>query len=133
VVYAMLDLRQRGEDVRCYVRDLEKWAISSLARFGIKGEIRPGRVGIWVDRENGKEDKIGAIGVRIRHWVTFHGLALNVTPELSHFTGIVPCGISEHGVTSLKDLGVAASMDDLDAALIETFAEVFGSALTPVS
>jgi lipoyl(octanoyl) transferase len=129
VVYAMLDLKTRGEDVRCYVRDLERWAIDALATFGVKGEIRPGRVGIWVERGPGKEDKIGAIGVRVRHWVSFHGLALNVAPDLSHFTGIVPCGITQHGVTSLKDLGKTASMADLDAALIHSFEKVFGSPL----
>ncbi len=129
VVYVVLDLKKRGEDVRCYVRDLESWAIAALARFGVNGEIRPGRVGIWVDRGNGHEDKIGAIGVRVRHWVSYHGLALNVAPDLAHFSGIVPCGITDQGVTSLAKLGIAASMSDMDAALIETFSEVFGMPL----
>lgn len=131
VVYVVLDLKQRGEDVRCFVRDLESWAITALARFGVSGEIRPGRVGIWVARGDGREDKIGAIGVRVRRWVSYHGLALNVAPDLSHFSGIVPCGISDQGVTSLADLGVAASMADMDAALTETFSDVFGSPLLP--
>tara|TARA_R110000868_G_scaffold177472_16_gene416471 strand:+ start:106 stop:771 length:666 start_codon:yes stop_codon:yes gene_type:complete len=129
VVYVVLDLKKRGEDVRCYVRDLESWAIAALARFGVTGEIRPGRVGIWVDRGNGSEDKIGAIGVRVRHWVSYHGLALNVAPDLTHFSGIVPCGITDQGVTSLANLGITASMADMDAALIETFTEVFGMPL----
>jgi lipoyl(octanoyl) transferase len=129
VVYVVLDLKQRGEDVRCFVRDIERWAIAALARFGVTGEMRPGRVGIWVARADGREDKIGAIGVRVRRWVSYHGLALNVAPNLSHFSGIVPCGISDQGVTSLADLGVAASMADMDAALIETFQDVFGTPL----
>jgi lipoyl(octanoyl) transferase len=129
VVYALLDLKTRGEDVRCYVRDLEKWAIQALAALGVTGEIRPGRVGIWVERGPGKEDKIGAIGVRVRHWVSYHGIALNVNPDLSHFTGIVPCGITTHGVTSLKDLGKPADMAALDKALIAAFEDVFASPL----
>ena len=129
VVYVVLDLKKRGEDVRCYVRDLESWAIAALARFGVTGEIRPGRVGIWVDRGNGSEDKIGAIGVRVRHWVSYHGLALNIAPDLTHFSGIVPCGITDQGITSLANLGITASMADMDAALIETFTEVFGMPL----
>jgi lipoyl(octanoyl) transferase len=132
VVYAMLDLQRRGEDLRCYVRDLESWAVSALARLGVRGEIRPGRVGIWVERGMGREDKVGAIGVRVRHWVSYHGMALNVAPDLSHFSGIVPCGISEHGVTSLKDLGKTASMADMDAALTSTFEDVFGAKLVKV-
>jgi lipoyl(octanoyl) transferase len=129
VAYVMLDLKNRGEDVRCYVRDLEKWAIQALAALGVKGEIRQGRVGIWVEREAGREDKIGAIGVRVRHWVSYHGLAINVAPDLSHFSGIVPCGITAHGVTSLKDLGKPASMADLDKTLINGFEAVFASKL----
>ncbi len=129
VVYAMLDLKLRGCDVRAYVRDLEEWMIVSLARFGVTGERREGRVGIWVVRKEGpnkmREDKIGAIGVRVRKWVGFHGLALNVAPDLSHFSGIVPCGISEHGVTSLQDLGVEVSLGEVDKTLRETFDEVF--------
>lgn len=130
VAYAMLDLKLRGSDVRAYVHDLEEWMIRTLARFDVKGERREGRVGIWVTRKDslggGREDKIGAIGVRVRKWVSFHGMALNVNPDLSHFTGIVPCGISEHGVTSLFDLGVQASMADVDRELRSVFEEVFG-------
>ncbi|MGE5548362.1 MAG: lipoyl(octanoyl) transferase LipB [Solirubrobacterales bacterium] len=126
VAYVMLDLKKRGGDVRGYVRDLEEWIIRTLARFTVRGERRDGRVGIWVERGLGREDKIAAIGVRVRHWVTFHGIALNVDPDLSHFSGIVPCGIREHGVTSLWDLGNTPTMEDVDSALIATFPEVFG-------
>jgi len=125
VAYAMLDLKLRGSDVRAYVHDLEEWMIRTLATFGITGLRREGRVGIWVVRPDGGEDKIGAIGVRVRKWVSFHGLALNVNPDLGHFSGIVPCGIAEHGVTSLHALGVKASMDDVDKALRDVFTEVF--------
>ena len=126
VVYLMLDLKRRKPDVRAYVRDLEDWLIHAFAEFGIRGERRADRVGIWVDRGGGREDKIAAIGVRIRHWVTFHGIALNVDPDLSHFSGIVPCGVRGHGVTSLADLGISVSMDEADAALKRSFREVFG-------
>ena len=126
VAYVMLDLKARGPDVRAYVHNLEEWLIRTLARFVVKGERRPGRVGIWVDRGGGREDKIAAIGVRVRHWVSFHGVALNLDPELTHFQGIVPCGIREHGVTSLWDLGLTPTMEDLDCALMGTFPEVFG-------
>ncbi len=125
VGYVMLDLRQRGGDVRKFVHDLEEWLIRTLAHFNVKGERREGRVGIWVVRGN-REDKIAALGVRVRRWVTFHGVALNVEPDLSHFTGIVPCGIKAHGVTSLADLGITATMADVDVALRSSFAEVFG-------
>jgi lipoyl(octanoyl) transferase len=129
VGYVMLDLKQRGGDVRGFVRDLEEWLIRTLARFNIKGERRDGRVGIWVAREakglKAREDKIGAIGVRVRRWVTFHGVSLNVDPDLTHFTGIVPCGISEHGVTSFHDLGLLVSMTDVDVAMKAAFEEVF--------
>ena len=125
VGYVMLDLKRRTGDVRAYVRDLEEWLIRTLARFDVKGERRDGRVGIWVSHD-GREDKIAALGVRIRHWVTFHGVSLNVDPDLSHFSGIVPCGIREHGVTSLADLGLKVSMADVDAALRESFREIFG-------
>ncbi len=124
VAYVMLDLNRRGRDVRVYVRNLEEWLIRTLNRFDVKGERRDGRVGIWVAHD-GTEEKIAAIGVRIRRWVTFHGVALNVAPDLSHFAGIVPCGISSFGVTSLKALGVGASMDEVDAAMKDTFNEVF--------
>jgi lipoyl(octanoyl) transferase len=125
VAYTMLDLRQRRQDVRRYVADLEDWIIRTLARFNVRGERREGRVGVWVAREGGREDKIAAIGVRIRHWVSFHGISINVEPDLTHYAGIVPCGIAEHGVTSLVDLGLPVTMTDLDLALAETFEEVF--------
>jgi lipoyl(octanoyl) transferase len=125
VGYVMLDLKRRKPDVRAYVHDLEQWLIETLALFNVKGERREGRVGIWVVRGN-KEDKIAALGVRIRKWVTFHGVALNVDPDLSHFNGIVPCGISGHGVTSLADLGIMVSMADADVALKQAFRTVFG-------
>jgi lipoyl(octanoyl) transferase len=130
VAYVMLDLDARGRDVRKFVEALEEWLIRTLARLGVAGERRAGRVGIWVARPGGREDKIAAIGVRIRRWVSYHGVALNVSPDLSHYSGIVPCGISEHGVTSLADLGISASMDDVDAALADAFEEVFGTQLT---
>jgi lipoyl(octanoyl) transferase len=125
VGYVMLDLKRRRADVRAYVRDLEEWLIRTLAAFNVKGERRDGRVGIWVAR-GAREDKIAAIGVRVRRWVTFHGVSLNVDPELSHFSGIVPCGVSEHGVTSLHDLGLAVTMADVDVAMKAAFGEVFG-------
>ena len=126
VVYVMLDLVRRGEDVRCYVHHLEEWGIRTLARFGVTGERREGRVGIWVSRPGIGEAKIAAIGVRVRRWVTYHGMAINIDPDLDHYSGIVPCGIAEHGVTSLADLGIVATTADVDAALSATFAEVFG-------
>lgn len=128
IAYVMLDLARRGRDVRCHVHRLEEWIIRTLARFDIKGERRDGRVGIWVARRGGEEEKIAAIGVRVRHWVTYHGMALNVDPELDHYRGIVPCGIAEHGVTSLAALGVATTMEEVDTALRATFAEVFEAA-----
>ncbi len=130
VVYVMLDLKarggSRGGDVRGFVHDLEQWIILTLADFGVTGERRQGRVGIWVVREGSREDKIAAIGVRVRKWVTYHGISLNVAPDLSHYDGIVPCGIAGHGVTSLKDLGIEASMEDVDAALRTAWDKVFG-------
>jgi len=128
VAYVMLDLKRRGADIRQYVRTLEEWLIRTLDRFTVKGERRDGRVGIWVDRGGGREDKIAAIGVRVRHWVSFHGVALNVDPDLGHFSGIVPCGISRHGVTSLWDLGLTPTMPEVDGALIEAFADLFETA-----
>lgn len=130
VGYVMLDLNQRGRDVRQFVRDLEEWMIVTLSAFGVNGERRDGRVGIWVDRGRhgglpGKEDKIAAIGVRLRRWVSFHGTSLNICPDLSHYDGIVPCGISQHGVTSLQDLGIDATVEDVDVALREAFETVF--------
>ena len=125
VAYPMLDLKRRKPDVRKYVHDLEEWLIRTLAQFNVKGERREGRVGIWVARGKGREDKIAAIGVRVRRWVTFHGVSLNVDPDLAHFDGIVPCGVREHGVTSLADLGIVASMADVDVAMKRAFEEVF--------
>jgi len=126
VAYVMMDLKLRGSDVRAYVHDLEEVMIRTLAKLDVIGERREGRIGIWVERSDGTENKIGAIGVRVRKWVSFHGLALNVDPDLSHFSGIIPCGITDHGVTSLKDLGVETTMDEVDYLLRETFEEVFG-------
>jgi lipoyl(octanoyl) transferase len=125
VGYAMLDLKNRKPDVRAYVQDLEQWLIETLAQFNVKGERREGRVGIWVQRGL-KEDKIAALGVRIKRWVTFHGVALNVDPDLTHFSGIVPCGIKAHGVTSLADLGIMVSTADVDVALKQSFQKIFG-------
>ena len=133
VAYVLLNLNVRGKDIKKYVHNLELWAIKTLSKYDIVGETRNGRVGIWVQRleqpllSNGAipEDKIAAIGVRLRKWVTFHGLSINFDPELSHFDGIVPCGISEHGVTSLIDLGVKTKIDELDNNLKESFEEIF--------
>ena len=127
VAYVMLDLGRRGADVRRFVASLEEWLIRALARFNVRGERREDRVGVWVRRpERGSEDKIAAIGVRVRRWVTLHGVALNVHPDLGHFAGIVPCGVSGHGVTSLVDLGLVVSMAEADVALRAAFEEVFG-------
>lgn len=131
VAYVMLDLKLRGSDVRAFVHDLEEWLIRALATFNVTAERRDGRVGLWVARgapsnPARREDKIAAIGVRVRRWVSFHGVSLNVEPDLSHFDGIVPCGISEHGVTSLWDLGNTATMYEADSALRVAFEEVFG-------
>ena len=133
VVYVMLDLNKRGKDVKKFVENLEAWIIHTLAEFNVVGQSRNGRVGIWVERPdkpkniNGliEEEKIAAIGVRLRKWITFHGLSINLDPDLSHFQGIVPCGIKEHGVTSLVDLGLPISMTDLDIALSKAFSKVF--------
>ena len=131
VAYVMLDLNRRGRDVRLFVHRLEAWLIRALERFGVRGERRVGRVGIWIDRSAwngrpGQEDKIAALGIRLRHWISFHGIALNVEPDLGHYAGIVPCGIAEHGVTSLVDLGLTVTMDEVDAALKAAFVEMFG-------
>lgn len=127
VGYVMLDLRKRGPDVRAYVHGLEAWLIAALDRLGVRVETRADRIGLWVpDRRTGTEAKIGAIGVRVTRWITWHGFALNVEPELSHFDGIVPCGVREHGVTSLAALGITASMAEVDAALMATFGEAVG-------
>ncbi len=130
VAYVMLDLNHRGRDVRAFVRGLEQWIVGALGEFGVPAGTREGRVGVWVERHGpgwSREDKIAAIGVKVRRWVSFHGISLNVEPDLSHFAGIVPCGIQEHGVTSLVDLGVPATLDEADAALKTSFRRVFGA------
>lgn len=130
VVYTMLDVRRRTGDVRAFVRALESWVVDTLAAFGVRGETRPDRVGVWVRRPGSgddSEDKIAAIGIRIRRWISFHGLSLNVSPDLTHFGGIVPCGVRRHGVTSLDDLGCAVTMADVDAALAEVFQRKMGA------
>ena len=135
VIYVMLDVSKRGRDVRCFVRDLEAWVIATLAEFNVKGEIRPGRVGVWVVRPDKpplpdgspREDKIAAIGIRLRRWISFHGISINVEPDLAHFDGIVPCGIRDHGVTSLVDLGLPVTMQDVDVALQRTFGDIFAT------
>lgn len=129
VAYVMLDLNRRGRDVRAFVGALEGWVIETLDGFNVRGETRTDRVGVWVRRPHkgtGVEDKIAAIGIRLKRWVSLHGLSINVEPELAHFDGIVPCGIAGHGVTSLVDLGLPMTLADLDVALAETFMEVFG-------
>ena len=133
IAYTMLDLNKRGKDVRKYVHSLEEWIIQTLAEFDIKGERRKDRVGVWVVRDDKPpsssgqflEDKIAAVGVRLRKWMSFHGIAINVNPNLNHYKGIVPCGIQQHGVTSLADLGLKVTIEDLDKALIKTFNNVF--------
>ena len=135
VVYTLLDLNRRNRDVRAFVAGLENWVIATLAEFQVRGEKRPGRVGVWVVRPDRPptpdgtpaEDKIAAIGIRVRRWVTFHGLSINVEPDLSHYSGIVPCGIAAHGVTSLVDLGLPVTMEDLDLALRRTAAPFVGA------
>ncbi len=130
VAYVMLDLRARRRDVRAFVAALETWIIDALARFNVEGQIRQDRVGVWVERRTAgappREDKIAAIGVKLRRWVSFHGISLNVEPDLSHFDGIVPCGVTQHGVTSLVDLGLPVTLGEADAALKAAFIEVFG-------
>ena len=126
----MLDLRKRGRDVSAFVRGLEQWIIDTLAVFDVTAEQRCGRVGVWVVREDGREEKIAAIGVRLKKWVSFHGISINVDPDLSHFSGIVPCGIQEHGVASLASLGKDVSLEDLDTALKSCFETIFGPTLS---
>lgn len=126
VAYVMLNLKRRGSDVRAFVTGLEQWIIATLDQFNIKGERREERVGVWVTRGD-REDKIAALGIRLRHWVSYHGISINVDPDLTHFDGIVPCGINQHGVTSLVDLGLPAVMADLDIALKSKFIDVFGA------
>lgn len=133
VVYTMLDLNRRGRDIRAFVQSLEHWVIDALAEFNLRGQIRPGRVGVWITRPEKpplpdgslREDKIAAIGIKLRKWISFHGISINVEPDLDHYNGIVPCGISGHGVTSLVDLGLPVGMGDLDAALRRSFARHF--------
>jgi len=137
VAYVMLNVGARGRDVRKFVQALEAWVIAALAEFNVTGEIRQGRVGVWVQRPDQppnpdgtpREDKIAAIGIRLRRWVSFHGISINVEPDLTHFTGIVPCGITDHGITSLVDLGLPVTMADLDAALIRQFGASFQSTI----
>jgi lipoyl(octanoyl) transferase len=126
IAYVMLDLKKRGSDIGAYIQDLEDWMILALQSFGVEAQKRQGRVGLWVDRGGGREDKIAAIGVRVRRWVTFHGVALNVDPDLSHFGGIVPCGIQNYGVTSLWDLGLTPTMEEVDIALMEAWEQTIG-------
>ncbi|MCT4559638.1 MAG: lipoyl(octanoyl) transferase LipB [Pelagimonas sp.] len=134
VIYAMLDLNKRGKDVRAFVQKLEAWVIATLAEFNLTGHIRDGRVGVWIERPDRPrlatggmaEDKIAAIGIRLRRWVSFHGISINVEPDLEHFGGIVPCGITDYGVTSLVDLGLPVSMQDLDVVLMQQFDTTFG-------
>ena len=138
VVYVMLDLNKRGRDVRAFVKSLENWVIDTLAEFGLTGHIRENRVGVWIERPekpplaDGRtaEDKIAAIGIRLRKWISFHGISINVEPNLEHFSGIVPCGITDYGVTSLVDLGLPVTMDDLDNALKRSFETSFGRSAT---
>jgi lipoyl(octanoyl) transferase len=133
VAYIMLDLRERGRDIRCLVQGLEGWVIDTLAAHNIAGERRAGRIGVWVDRPDkgaGKEDKIAAIGVRVSKWVTFHGISLNVDPDLSHYDGIVPCGITDQGVTSFEDLGQLVSMPEVDSVLRRCFEQRFGPTMS---
>ncbi|WP_189488710.1 lipoyl(octanoyl) transferase LipB [Asticcacaulis endophyticus] len=131
VIYVMLDLNRRTKDIRAFVKALETWVIDALWRFNVEGHIRDGRVGVWVERRDkgvipAPEDKIAAIGIKLRRWVSFHGISINVEPDLTHFSGIVPCGISEHGVTSLVDLGLPVTMDEVDYALRQSFEATFG-------
>lgn len=133
VAYTLLDVGKRGRDVRLFVQQLEAWVITALKEFNVDGAIRDGRVGVWVTRPDKPktahgaeaEDKIAAIGIRLRKWISFHGISINVEPDLGHFDGIVPCGITEHGVTSLVDLGLPVTMDDVDVALKRSFQQVF--------
>lgn len=139
VAYVMLDVGKRGHDVRQFVHELEHWVIATLAEFNVKGELRNGRVGVWVQRNTKPldafgqiaEDKIAALGIRLRKWVSFHGLSINVEPDLDHFSGIVPCGITGHGVTSLVDLGLPITMENVDEALRKTFASSVTSCRKP--
>jgi lipoyl(octanoyl) transferase len=133
VAYVMLDVRMRGGDVRQFVAKLERWLIATLADFNVRGETRPGRIGVWVARPavgDNREDKIAALGIRVRHGISFHGISLNVEPDLDHFTGVVPCGIRDHGVTSLVDLGLPVTLQEVDVALRQAFETTFGQTRT---
>ncbi len=127
VAYVMRDLRPHGNDLRTYVANLEQWVIDTLARFNVLGERRQERIGVWIDRGGGREDKIAAVGVRVRRWVSYHGISLNVDPDLEHYRGIVPCGIREHGVTSLVDLGLPVTMAEVDSELTKTYGALFAT------
>lgn len=132
VIYVMLDLRQRGRDIRRLVHNLEGWVIATLAAYSIKGARRDGRIGVWVSRPErgvGAEDKIAAIGVRVSRWVSFHGISINISPDLTHYDGIVPCGISDHGVTSFEDLGQIVAMEEVDLTLKQAFVRYFGATI----
>ena len=120
IVYVMLDLKKRGGDIRVFVKQLENWIINTLAEFGIKGEIREGRVGVWVQNGN-SEEKIAAIGIRVKNWVSYHGISININPDLRHYNGIIPCGIKEYGITSLAKLGVNVTMEEFDKKLVKIF------------
>ena len=133
IAYVLLNLKARGGDLHAYVCGLEYWLIAALADLSVRGEIRPGRVGVWVRRAAGREDKIAAVGVRVRRGVSYHGVSLNVAPDLEHYSGIVPCGIREHGVTSLADLAVPASMNGVDAALRKHFEREVLGRLAPIA
>jgi len=133
VVYVMLDLRKRGRDVSAFIRTLEQWIMDTLSELGVTAERRCGRVGVWIDHADGREEKIAAIGVRLKKWVSFHGISINLSPDLTHYSGIVPCGINEHGVTSIKGLGHSGSMAKLDQCLQENFETLFGPVSTGVA
>jgi len=126
VVYVIFDLKTRGTNIRQFVQNLENWVIGTLAVFNVKGEIRDDRVGVWVDRGHGREDKIAAIGIRVRRWISYHGISINIDPDLSHYAGIVPCGITDQSVTSLDDLGLTVTMAEFDHELLAQFSKIFG-------
>ena len=126
VAYLMLNLARRGRDVRRFVHSIERWILLTLSEYGIRGETRSDRIGVWVPGPDGREEKIAAIGIRLRRWVSFHGVSINVAPDLRHYASIVPCGVRDHGITSMAELGVLISMDDLDRTLKEKFSDVFG-------
>ena len=126
VAYLMLNLARRGRDVRRFVHSIERWIVLTLSEYGIRAETRCDRIGVWVPGPDGREEKIAAIGIRLRRWVSFHGVSINVAPDLRHYASIVPCGVRDHGITSMAELGVSISMDELDSTLKEKFLHVFG-------